>query len=191
MVLVSFSTSPSRNDIFGLSFPVSIRAYGSQAAYSRATYLLIDHYSRTARASWIANRWIGLRIDAIGAAFRAALAHYLIYGRSLSAANAGFSLNMSVAFCTYIFFLIRLYNELEVQANRCVHIPLLNMSQNNTMTSLERIQGYIDIEHEPKSTSTGSPPAGWPSSGEIQVENLSARYSKVTASVIFKGVFDS
>ena len=43
--------------------------------------------------------------------------------------------------------------------------------------SLERVQGYFDIEHEPKPTEAGIPPAAWPKSGELQVEHLSARYS--------------
>ena len=45
--------------------------------------------------------------------------------------------------------------------------------------SLERIQGYIDIEHEPEATEAGKPPAAWPTSGDLRVENLSARYSQV------------
>ncbi|KAH9480813.1 ATP-binding cassette transporter abc4 [Psilocybe cubensis] len=44
--------------------------------------------------------------------------------------------------------------------------------------TLERIQGYLDIEHESKPTQTGEPPAAWPTSGEIRVEGLSAKYSK-------------
>ena len=47
------------------------------------------------------------------------------------------------------------------------------------MHSLERIQAYIDIDHEPKPTETGKPPAAWPMSGDLRVENLSARYSQV------------
>jgi hypothetical protein len=50
---------------------------------------------------------------------------------------------------------------------------------NIIMCSLERIQGYIDIEHEPKATEAGKPPAAWPTSGDLRVENLSARYSQV------------
>ena len=42
---------------------------------------------------------------------------------------------------------------------------------------MERIQGYVDIEQEPKATSDGIPPAYWPASGEVVVEGLSARYS--------------
>ncbi|KAG6808744.1 hypothetical protein H0H92_003040, partial [Tricholoma furcatifolium] len=43
--------------------------------------------------------------------------------------------------------------------------------------SLERIQAYVTIEQEPKATQQGTPPAHWPSSGEVRVENLSARYA--------------
>ena len=49
----------------------------------------------------------------------------------------------------------------------------------SSRASLERIQGYIDIEHEPEATEVGKPPAAWPTSGDLRVENLSARYSQV------------
>ena len=51
--------------------------------------------------------------------------------------------------------------------------------------SLERIQGYIEIEHEPKAVESKRPPAAWPTSGHIRVENLSARYAKVGDFCIF------
>jgi hypothetical protein len=44
---------------------------------------------------------------------------------------------------------------------------------------LERIQQYLVIEQEPKATPEGVPPAYWPASGELVVDNLSAKYSKV------------
>ena len=50
----------------------------------------------------------------------------------------------------------------------------------HTGNSLERIQQYLDIEHEPPSTPDGIPPAYWPASGELEVKNLSARYSSVS-----------
>ncbi|KAF8969860.1 hypothetical protein BDZ97DRAFT_1902271 [Flammula alnicola] len=140
---------------------VSLRAYGAQESFKDESHKRIDHYSRTARTSWNLNRWIGLRIDVLGASFTAGLASYLVYGQSVSASNTGFSLNMAVSFCTYIFWLIRIFNELEVESN-----------------SLERIQGYLDIDHEPKPTESGKPPASWPTSGDLRVENLSARYSQ-------------
>lgn len=51
-------------------------------------------------------------------------------------------------------------NRMEVQAN-----------------SLERIQQYLDIDHEPEATPERVPPAYWPSNGNLSVEKLSARYS--------------
>jgi hypothetical protein len=48
--------------------------------------------------------------------------------------------------------------------------------------SLERIHAYINIEQEPKPTKEGIPPAYWPASGDLRVENLSSRYSLVCES---------
>ena len=47
--------------------------------------------------------------------------------------------------------------------------------------SLERIVAYTEVEQEPEPTERGKPPAAWPTSGEIKVENLSARDSKVSS----------
>ncbi|KAF8816580.1 P-loop containing nucleoside triphosphate hydrolase protein [Phlegmacium glaucopus] len=140
---------------------VSIRAYGAQVPFKTRSLERVNHYVRVARMSYNLNRWIGVRIDVLGAIFTAALASYLIYGRSVGAGNTGFSLNMVVEFCTMILWWVRIFNEFEVQGN-----------------SLERIQGYIDIEHEPEATETGKPPAAWPTSGDLRVEKLSARYSE-------------
>ncbi|KAF9564153.1 multidrug resistance-associated ABC transporter [Agrocybe pediades] len=140
---------------------VSIRAYGAEAAFKAVSLERIDHYIRIARVSNNLNRWIGMRIDLLGNAFTTSLAAYCFYTRSLSATNIGFTLNLATSFCTMLLMLVRSYNEFEVQAN-----------------SLERIQGFIDIEHEPPPTEEGKPPAAWPTSGDLRVEHLSARYSK-------------
>jgi ABC-type bacteriocin/lantibiotic exporter with double-glycine peptidase domain len=42
---------------------------------------------------------------------------------------------------------------------------------------MERIQQYLEIEHEKPAAEDGVPPAYWPSSGDLRVENLTARYS--------------
>ena len=78
----------------------------------------IDHYIKISRTSFNVNRWIGIRIDALGAIFTAALASYLLIHRSLNAANTGFSLNMALGFCGMILWFVRISNELEVEANR-------------------------------------------------------------------------
>ena len=46
-----------------------------------------------------------------------------------------------------------------------------------TGNSLERIRQYLLIEHEPMPSEEGVPPAYWPASGRLEVQDLSARYS--------------
>ena len=107
------------SDSRGLThIPVSIRAYNAQDAFKAESLKRIDHYIRIARMSYNLNRWINVRIDVVGAVFTAALATYLVYGRPVGASNTGFSLNMAVEFCTMILWWVRIFNELEVQANR-------------------------------------------------------------------------
>ncbi|KAG1757959.1 hypothetical protein EDB19DRAFT_1936472 [Suillus lakei] len=139
----------------------SIRAYGAEEAFKQESLNRIDRYTKSARMFYNLNRWVCVRIDIIGGGFSAGLAAYLVYGRGAhEASNIGFSLNMAVGFSSMILWWVRILNEVEVSGN-----------------SLERIDSYIKIEQEPKSTESGQPPAYWPASGDLRVENLSARYS--------------
>ncbi|KAH7927390.1 P-loop containing nucleoside triphosphate hydrolase protein [Leucogyrophana mollusca] len=140
----------------------SIRAYGAEEFFKQESLARVDRYTKSARMFYCLNRWVCVRVTAVGALFTAGLAGYLVYGGNASkASNIGFSLNMAVAFSAMIIWWVRVVNDLEV----------------NGRVSLERIDSYIKIEQEPKSTEDGKPPAYWPASGDLRVENLSARYS--------------
>ncbi|KAJ7237003.1 P-loop containing nucleoside triphosphate hydrolase protein, partial [Mycena rebaudengoi] len=54
---------------------------------------------------------------------------------------------------------------------------------------LERIQSYVNMEHEKPVTKAGRPPAYWPASDEPRVENLSARYSDDGPNVLHRVSF--
>ncbi|KAF9243723.1 hypothetical protein BU15DRAFT_71850 [Melanogaster broomeanus] len=138
----------------------SIRAYGAQKSFQESSLNRLDRYTKTGRVFYNLNRWVSVRLELVGALFTTALATYLVYGRSRDASNVGFSLNMTVGFSSLILNWVRTLNEVEVSGN-----------------SIERINSYINIEQEPKPTEGGAPPAYWPASGKIVVENLSARYS--------------
>jgi hypothetical protein len=59
----------------------------------------IDKYTRAARSFYNLNRWICIRVDAIGGVFAGGLATFLIYGPNTpDAARTGFSLVMAVTF---------------------------------------------------------------------------------------------
>ncbi|KAF7973519.1 hypothetical protein HWV62_14938 [Athelia sp. TMB] len=142
---------------------VSVRAYGAQAAFSNDLLVRINRYTRAARTYYNLNRWIRIRIDTICAVFTASLATYLVYGGSsaASASDTGFSLNMTVGFAYTLLWWVGYLNALEVEG-----------------TSLERILEYITVEQEAlKPEDSIQPPAYWPASGDIRVENLSAKYS--------------
>ncbi|KAJ6501692.1 hypothetical protein C8R47DRAFT_1193380 [Mycena vitilis] len=138
----------------------SIRAYGAQDSITNISLDRIDKYTRTARTFYNLNRWVCVRIDVLGGLFAASLAYYLVYFQAHSPSNVGFSLNMAIGFSGMILWWVRVLNDFEIQGN-----------------SLERIRGYIDIEQEAKPTAAGTPPAYWPSSGNLSVSQLSAKYS--------------
>ncbi|KAH9952289.1 hypothetical protein BGW80DRAFT_1430860 [Lactifluus volemus] len=141
----------------------SIRAYGAQVAFRQESYKRIDRYSRAGRSFYNMNRWISLRIDFLGGLFAAALAAYLVYvpDKRILPSDTGFSLTMAIGFSGLILWWVRIFNDFEVN---CRYI-------------LERMHSYINIEQEPKPTKDGIPPAYWPASGDLRVEQLSARYS--------------
>jgi ABC-type multidrug transport system fused ATPase/permease subunit len=56
--------------------------------------------------------------------------------------------------------------------------------------SLERIQAYLDIEQEPANTESGKPPASWPTSGDLSVQRLSARYTPDGPNVLHELSFE-
>ncbi|KAJ3523042.1 hypothetical protein NMY22_g11626 [Coprinellus aureogranulatus] len=139
----------------------SLRAYGAERWFVDESMARINRYTRAARTFYNLNRWICIRVDAISGLFAAGLAGYLLYFRTQGASNMGFSLNMAVGFSSQILWWIRVLNDFEVAGN-----------------SLERIEQYTTIEQEPKPTESGQPPAYWPASGSLAVENLSAKYSE-------------
>ncbi|VDB84814.1 unnamed protein product [Peniophora sp. CBMAI 1063] len=140
----------------------SIRAYNAEDAFRQEAYKTSDEYMRAARLNYNTNRWLSTRISALSGLFSAALGSYLVYGpgRSALPSDIGFTLNMGVGFSGSILWCVRVFNMLEVQGN-----------------SLERIHAYLALEQEPQPVKEKIPPASWPSSGELRVESLSARYS--------------
>nr|GAT52228.1 ATP-binding cassette transporter [Mycena chlorophos] len=139
---------------------VSIRAFGAQNKIKSQSISKIDRYTRSARNFYNLNRWVGVRVDILAASLTTGLAAYLVYVRPTSAGDAGFAITMCVTATQLLLLTVRIWNDFEIEGN-----------------SLERLQGYINIEHEKSATAAGTPPAYWPSSGDLVVENLTARYS--------------
>ncbi|KAJ7497652.1 hypothetical protein FB451DRAFT_240230 [Mycena latifolia] len=140
---------------------ISVRAYGAQEALMKVSMERINRLTRATRTFANLNRWVTVRIDLLAALFSASLAYYVVYFQSNRPYNIGFTLNMAIGFSSVILHWVRIFNMFEVHGN-----------------SLERIQRYTTIEQEPKPTPAGVPPAYWPASGSLTVDNLSAKYSE-------------
>lgn len=140
---------------------VSIRAYGAQDKLRAEARRRADKYTRAARAFYNLNRWVTVRIDMLGGLFAASLAAFLVYGPRLDASTSGFALSQAVSLSGMILWWVREINDLEVQGN-----------------SVERIEDYLVIDQEPAYVKEKQPPAAWPTSGDIVLDKLSAKYSK-------------
>ncbi|EJC97739.1 P-loop containing nucleoside triphosphate hydrolase protein [Fomitiporia mediterranea MF3/22] len=138
----------------------SIRAYGAQDLFYSELKKRIDVLARSSYCFYDINRWVSIRMDFLGAIFGGVVAAYLAYGSKIPAGYAGFTLSSVLSFSSQILFWVRIYNLAEIQAN-----------------SLERMLEFMRIDHEPAPIESGKPPAYWPSSGELRVEKLFARYS--------------
>ena len=71
-----------------------------------------------------------------------------------------------------LLYLLTVFQLIGTMASFCAWID-----NNQDNCSLERMLEFMRIDHEPSPTDGGKPPAYWPSSGDLRVEKLSARYS--------------
>ncbi|KAE9400429.1 P-loop containing nucleoside triphosphate hydrolase protein [Gymnopus androsaceus JB14] len=138
---------------------VSVRAYSAQDKFADLLMTRIDHYSRSARVFYNLQRWMAMRTETLAGLFTASLAWYLIYFTDSSPSDIGFLLNLAIGFSSGIVWWLIAANDLEAESN-----------------SLERLESYLRIDQEAQGDGR-IPPAHWPSSGELRVENFTAKYS--------------
>ncbi|KAH7337951.1 P-loop containing nucleoside triphosphate hydrolase protein [Rhizoctonia solani] len=124
-----------------------IRAYGVEDHFKNVALKRIDKYTRAGRTFYNLNCWISVRMDALGGTFATGLAAYLVYVDTSPDAS-------NTGFS--------LNRAVLLSASIIWWVHILNEFEVQS-NSLERIQEIT--------------PAHWPSSGNISVENLTARYS--------------
>ncbi|KAG6888553.1 hypothetical protein C0995_007425 [Termitomyces sp. Mi166 len=170
---------------FGASIEgiTSIRAYGAQNSILLKSLAKVDNYSRASRVFNDFARWIAVRVDALGGCFAALLGIWFVYNPNtgVSTSNSAFTLNSKHVRSEWCVLLLPLWPSLVSPP------PPPPTTPGN---SLERLQEYMTIEQEPKSTDAGEPPASWPASGALRVRNLTARYVRGGPAVLRGVSFD-
>ncbi|RHZ63461.1 uncharacterized protein CDV56_108862 [Aspergillus thermomutatus] len=156
-------TSAAKGPIYGhfdaclAGLPV-IRAFGRVDAYRRSLLDKVDNHSRAYWSLRLLTRWLGFRINMIGAAFSAASAALIVSLRDVDAGTAGFALSFTMQISASIGLVIRYYAFLE-----------------QDMNSVERVREYARLETERYDGRDA--PAAWPTRGRIEVSDLAVRHA--------------
>lgn len=135
-----------------------LRAFGLPHAMTQALEVIANR-SRVAQTwNWICYNWVRAVVLTMSSVFLT-LTGFVLVGRDISPALAGFILNFAAQVSNTMFSLLD-------------HFILLEQ----TFVSAERVNYYL--QNTPQEPTGGSvPPPQWPEKGEIQIKSLSVRYA--------------
>mmetsp|Transcript_38878 Transcript_38878/g.72193 ORF Transcript_38878/g.72193 Transcript_38878/m.72193 type:complete len:1375 (-) Transcript_38878:86-4210(-) len=160
--------STSRSPLFSLFSETlhgssTVRAYGEVHRFLSQSDVIIDSSNRAFYAIHTSNRWLQLRLEAVGMVLLIAVLGFALEGRSSGNADPGIvalALFYVITIGGILNFTIRMLTETEAR-----------------MTSCERIHEYTTtIEPEAADFTNERPPPSWPSKGRIELRDVSMRY---------------
>lgn len=176
-------TSATRSPIFAhfSETLIGLPTIRSQQGVKRIFGLILaDHLrdnSRAYEALYNSNRWVSVRADAVAASISAAAGIIAIMkSDTISPSLVGFSLTNAIGLSQTILTMVRNMNELEVELNSFQRVA--------EFTALPSEEAQI-VERSNRAGQ--SPPAGWPSLGEIEFSDFSASYGPNNPDVV-KGI---
>ncbi|EFW99233.1 ABC metal ion transporter [Grosmannia clavigera kw1407] len=142
----------------------TIRAYGQQKRFEMENEWRMDANLRAFFPSISSNRWLAVRLEFIGAAVilgAAGLSVISVANHSgLSAGMVGLAMSYALQIVTALNWIVRL--SVEVETN---------------IVSVERVLEYAQLPSEaPEIIKRHRPPVSWPSNGEVEFRDYSARY---------------
>jgi ABC-type multidrug transport system fused ATPase/permease subunit len=144
-----------------LSGLATIRAFGWQNALNDKNHQLLDRSQRPFYLLFAVQRWLTLVLDLVVAAVAVLLMVLVVVLRgTIAAGGVGLALLNVIQFSQNIKLLVTFWTTLET------HIG-----------SVARVRSFTENavpEDQPEEKET--PPPGWPSTGAIEFENLSAAY---------------
>uniref|UniRef100_A0A8C5TUD7 Canalicular multispecific organic anion transporter 2 n=1 Tax=Malurus cyaneus samueli TaxID=2593467 RepID=A0A8C5TUD7_9PASS len=140
-----------------------IRAYRRVKAFVDISDLKVDENQKSYYPGVVSNRWLGIRVEFVGNCIVLFAALFAVIGRnSLNAGLVGLSVSYALQVTLSLNWMVRMTSELETN-----------------IVAVERIKEYSETETEAPWTIEGkSPPADWPSKGELEFVNYSVRYRK-------------
>ncbi|KAK8850432.1 hypothetical protein IAR55_004350 [Kwoniella newhampshirensis] len=173
----------SRSPIFSgfgelLDGVTTVRAFSVEARFMEQLCNQVDKMLQAHYYYWMMNRWpqLLLRFDCLGAVSVVLTTLFALSG-AIPAGSAGMAIVSSQSFVSACYWVSRFWGQLEMDFN-----------------SVERVQEYLTIPHEPPAIiPENRPPAYWPSnSGSadfLSVRDVEIKYAPDLPTV-FKGSFD-
>lgn len=145
----------------------TLRAFQKNNDYVKRMHYHLDTWNTNKVHFWIFNRWMGIRMAAIGTIFTTCVGVVIILTKT-NAAMAGFAMSFALDFANTILFAIRAYAGLELDMN-----------------AAERVVEYSELQMEKQGGT--EPPAAWPTSGTIEMKDVVVGYADDLPAVL-KGV---
>ncbi|KAI6783299.1 ATP-dependent bile acid permease-like protein [Emericellopsis cladophorae] len=136
----------------------TLRGFQKTDVYIERMYRSLDIWDTVSLYRWNATRWVGFRMALVGTVFTTTVGIVVIVSPQVDAAMAGFTLSFALAFSGTMLMAIRTYTSLELNMN-----------------ATERVIEYCQLETEPQGGQ--EPPAAWPTSGRVEVDNLVVGYA--------------
>lgn len=118
----------------------------------------VDDHALALWHVWLFNRWMGFRLNVVGACFAIVVAAIIVSAKGIDASLAGFALAFSLQYTGSIIWTLRSYSNVEMDMN-----------------AAERIVEYTQLDTEDQGGN--SPPAGWPTEGNLEVDGVVAGYA--------------
>ena len=120
----------------------------------------IDLYSTAIMHMRLFNQWMSMRLNLIAASFTVVLAFLVLLSPSIDASLAGFALAFALRYNTALIWTINSYANVEMDMN-----------------SMERVTEYMHLPTETEHDSGETAPMGWPSQGDLEFADVSARFA--------------
>lgn len=154
--------------VYGTS---TIRAYGMQEHFIGTIRQSIDDFDGAYFLTFANQRWLGLRLDAIGLAMIFVIGMLVVTSRfSVNPSTGGLVLSYMLSIIAIFNFAVRQMAEVE-----------------NDMNNTERVHHYGTALEEEAPLHVGQVPSNWPQDGAIKFDQVQLRY-RPGLPLVLKGI---
>ncbi|KAF9039893.1 multidrug resistance-associated ABC transporter [Panaeolus papilionaceus] len=151
---------------------VTVRAFSAEHRFLNNLHVRLDATTKMWYLFWMANRWLALNCDVLGAVIVLLTMLFSIATLSNDAGLAGLCITVALSFTQIVYWACRQWTAVELDLN-----------------AAERIVEYLDLAQEPPAIiESNRVPAYWPSGNAndslVVVEDLEVKYAPELPSVL-------